>query len=194
MKFYQELTLLPDAESSPYFLWGKVYKQLHIAFVDVQDKHQINGIGVGFPDYHFDENGKEKPTLGLKLRIFANTESDLNTLNVFKWLYRFSDYVKIEDIKAVPENVQSYAIFKRHHAKNLQKVAQNFADFKGIDFQAALKHCETHKAQPKNYPFIELKSETTGQNFKLSIAKKTLTEAQNGTFSSYGLGACVPDF
>ena len=44
MQFYQEITLLPDVEISPYFLWTKVYTQIHLAFVmqkDVEQKSQI---------------------------------------------------------------------------------------------------------------------------------------------------------
>lgn len=190
MKFYQEITLIPDDEIAPYFLWSKVYTQIHIALAHAKNEYQLTGFGVSFPQYRFDKKGA---TLGLKLRVFAETEEELGQLNLANWLERLSDYLHLKSVQAVPKNCR-YAIFKRHHAKNLQKVAQNFAEFKGIDFQAALKHCETHKAQPKNYPFIELKSETTGQNFRLSIAKETASTSASGEFSSYGLGSVVPEF
>lgn len=34
MKYYQEITLIPDAEIPPDFLWTKVYAQIHLAFAD----------------------------------------------------------------------------------------------------------------------------------------------------------------
>lgn len=194
MKFYQELTLLPDVESSPYFLWSKVYTQLHIALADVKNTHGIDGIGVSFPQYRFETQGnKTWATLGVKLRVFAQSEDELNKLNLAKWLERLTDYVHLKSVQAVPEN-HRYAIFKRYHAKNIEKVAGEFAKFKGIDFDTALSHCQTHKAKPQNYPFIELKSETTGQNFKLHIVKETSDKAKTGEFSSYGLGVSVPEF
>lgn len=191
MKFYQELTLIPNDEILPYFLWSKVYTQLHIAIVD-------NGnfnIGVSFPQYRFEEQGnKTWATLGVKLRVFAQTEQELSDLNLAKWLERLTDYVHLKSVQPVPEN-HRHAIFKRHHPKNLHKVAGEFAKFKGIDFETALTHCQTHKAQPKNYPFIRLKSETTGQDFCLMIEKETVEQAVIGEFGSYGLGgASVPDF
>ncbi|SSY70862.1 type I-F CRISPR-associated endoribonuclease Cas6/Csy4 [Alysiella crassa] len=191
MKFYQELTLLPDEENDLYFLWSKIYTQIHIALADRQNKYGNQTIGVSFPQYRC---GKDFGTLGAKLRVFAPSEDELNQLNLAQWLGRLGDYVHLKSAQAVPEN-HRHAIFKRAHVRNMEKVAQEFAEFKGIDFQAALTHCQTHKTQPQNYPFIELKSETTGQNFKLHIVKETSDKAKIGEFSSYGLGgASVPDF
>ena len=50
MNFYQEITLIPDAEISPYFLWSKVYTQLHIALAHVKNQHGVDGIGISFPN------------------------------------------------------------------------------------------------------------------------------------------------
>lgn len=187
MKFYQEITLIPDDDIAPYFLWSKVYTQIHIALVDNNNPQ----IGVGFPQYRFD---KKWATLGLKLRVFAQTEQELSTLNLAKWLERLSDYLHLKSVQPVPKH-HRHATFKRYHTKNLHKVAQEFADFKGIDFDTALAHCKTHKAQPENHPFIELISQTTGQKFRLYIAKETVSQAINDKFSSYGLaGGSVPDF
>ena len=38
MLYYQEITLLPDAETSVNFLWTKVFTQLHIALADRKNK------------------------------------------------------------------------------------------------------------------------------------------------------------
>ena len=194
MKFYQELTLLPDAESSPYFLWSKVYTQIHIALAHAKNEYQLTGFGVSFPQYRFEKQGnKTWATLGVKLRVFAQSEEELHKLNLAKWLERLADYVHLKSVQAVPKN-HRHAIFKRHHPKNLQKVAGEFAEFKGIDFETALKHCQTYKAKSENYPFIALTSETTGQDFRLHIIKEMAEQATQGEFSSYGLGVSVPDF
>ena len=67
MKYYQEVTLLPNEEITPNFLWSKVYNQLHLALADVKNKNGIDGIGISFPQYKFDEkNGKTFATLGSK--------------------------------------------------------------------------------------------------------------------------------
>lgn len=54
MKYYQEITLIADEEITPYFLWGRVYAQIHIALVDNKNPQ----IGVGFPQYHFNKKGE----------------------------------------------------------------------------------------------------------------------------------------
>jgi len=37
MKWYIDLTLLPESEIPIYFLWEKVYQQLHLALVEQQE-------------------------------------------------------------------------------------------------------------------------------------------------------------
>ena len=67
MQFYQEITLIDQAEISPYFIWSKLYTQLHIALAESKDiDNQVN-IGVSFPQYIFEEKikgGKSQSQLG----------------------------------------------------------------------------------------------------------------------------------
>ncbi|WP_341461706.1 type I-F CRISPR-associated endoribonuclease Cas6/Csy4, partial [Moraxella osloensis] len=39
MKFYQELTIIPEPEISPYVVWSQIFTQLHIALADVKNSH-----------------------------------------------------------------------------------------------------------------------------------------------------------
>ena len=55
MKFYQEITLIDQAEISPYFIWSKLYTQLHIALAEIKDDSDKVGIGASFPQYIFEE-------------------------------------------------------------------------------------------------------------------------------------------
>ena len=48
MKYYQELTLIAQAEVSLYFIWSKVYTQLHLALVAMPTQ---GNVGVSFPEY-----------------------------------------------------------------------------------------------------------------------------------------------
>ena len=56
---YCELTIIPDPDIAPYFIWSKLFTQLHIALAEMKNKHDIESIGVSFPDYHYDDK-KEK--------------------------------------------------------------------------------------------------------------------------------------
>ena len=85
MHYYIELTLIKDSEISPYFIWSKLYTQLHLALVEMQDTNAQVPIGVSFPEYNVGESkGKKLMLLGSKLRIFAQDEATLTKLNLPK--------------------------------------------------------------------------------------------------------------
>lgn len=87
MKFYIEITLLPGVDIGINFLWAKLYQQIHLALVDMNDGKGSVPVGVAFPQYDTDKN-----RLGNKLRLFASSESDLIKLDIKKWLNRLLDY------------------------------------------------------------------------------------------------------
>ncbi|MFW2176947.1 MULTISPECIES: type I-F CRISPR-associated endoribonuclease Cas6/Csy4 [unclassified Moraxella] len=187
MKFYQELTIIPEPEIPPYVMWSKIFTQLHIAFADVKNNHGIDTIGVSFPNYQFTEKqGKTFATLGYKLRIFAPTEQELQTLNLDKWLERLTDYVHIKRIQAVPKP-HGFVVVKRYRYKDFDKKVAEFAEFKGISQEDALTHCREHKRPIKHYPFISLKSETNQSDYKLSIVQESANSEKVGSFNTYGI-------
>ena len=94
MKYYLDITLLPEADITLGFIWQKVYQQVHIALVDNKVGENESTIAVAFPLF-----GKQKFPLGNKLRLLAKDESQLNTLNINRWLNRLEDYVHIKSIK-----------------------------------------------------------------------------------------------
>ena len=66
MKCYLNITLRPNADIVLYFLWEKLYQQLHLALVESQDVDEKVSVGVAFPGYN-----SEKNQLGSQIRIFA---------------------------------------------------------------------------------------------------------------------------
>ena len=69
MNYYQDITLLPDAEANIGFLWEKVFQQVHLALVEKKNPHGKSGIAVSFPGY-----GNKGFPLGNKLRLLAPTQ------------------------------------------------------------------------------------------------------------------------
>ena len=188
MNFYQEITLIPDAEISPYFLWSKVYTQLHIALAHVKNQHGVDGIGISFPNYKYEEkDGKTFATLGNKLRIFANTGDELDKLALPVWLDRLIDYVHLTSIKEVGDKATGHVIVRRYRYKDFDKKVSEFAKFKGISDQEALAHCLAHKRAIKHYPFITLKSQTTQNDYKLSIWQEVAKDEKSGSLNTYGM-------
>lgn len=194
MQFYQEITLITQAEISLYVIWSKVYTQLHLALVAIQES---GNVGVSFPEYMYkEENGKAFGFLGSKLRLFAQDEATLQQLNIAQALLRFSDYVHITGIRVVPNNV-SYAVYQRYQPKsNAERLARRFIKRKpDISFDQAVEHYQDKTAQ-SNLPFVQFESLSSEHRFKLFIAKKQADEACNGNFGTYGLSktSTVPEF
>ena len=196
MHHYIELTLIKDSEISPYFIWSKLYTQLHLAFVEQKDANEQIPYGVSFPEYKSIENkGKRIMLLGSKLRVFANSADEMQKLDLNKWLARLTDYVHVKSSKQV-ESVTHYLMVNRYRPKpNVEKVAERFAKHKGITFEEALQHCQQYKKGWKDYPYIQMKSLSTkpesghGREFSICIKQSVAEKQTQGKFSCYGLSA-----
>ncbi len=204
MKFYQEITLIDQAEISPYFIWSKLYTQLHIALAEIKDDSDKVGIGASFPQYIFEEkveNQKARINLGNKLRLFAESEADLKKLDIRKWLERLEDYVHITSIREVPGDIKGYAIYKRKQVKtNAQRLARHRIKRGDIGFDEALARY-SNVVTTTNFPYIEMKSLSTSdqqseKRFKLFIEKQPAEKTETQVFSTYGLSSVssVPEF
>ena len=200
MKFYQEITLIDQAEISPYFIWSKLYTQLHIGLAEIKDANEKVNIGISFPKYIYeqgDETQKSKVHLGNKLRIFAETQADLEKLNISKWLERLTDYLHITSIREVPEaKISGYATYSRKQVKtNAERLARHRVKRGDIGFDEALARY-SNVVKTTDLPYIQMKSLTSDKSFKLFIEKKLTDKSETQVFSTYGLSSVstVPEF
>lgn len=212
MKHYIELTLIANTDINAFSLWSKLYQQLHLALVEMQDQHQRVPIGLSFPEYRMNE---KYGVLGCKCRLFASEPVTLERLNLAQWLVRLSDYVHCTSIKAVPEKVTGYAVYRRERRKtNPERLARRYARRHNMDLETALTTPiepifpagETRSLTTFRYadmavpsvvlPFIRLQSLSGGQTFCLWIGKIEALAPVAGSFSAYGLSgvATVPEF
>ena len=188
MNVYQEMTLMADADISPYFLWSKVYARLHIALADVKNKHDIDGIGVSFPQYkHQQKNDKTIATLGNKLRIFANTADDLEKLALSDRLDGLIDYVHLTGIKEVGDKATGHVVVKRYRHKSLHFYVKNYATYHNISYDEAVKMCQHYDVSNPSHPYINLTSSRNGHQYKLSIEQTQTDTPLAGTFNTYGI-------
>ena len=184
--YYFEITLLPDLDVSLNNLWSQLYKDVHIAFVDVSKKTDEK-FGVSFPLYENDR------TLGTKLRIFGRSQGSLKALELPRRIQRYSDYVHITTIREVPsEKIHSYALYSRVHEEcgNANKT-RRYAKRHEVPF---IFH-DTPKLLKS--PFVWLKSSSTSSRFPLFIQKNPAPQGNTDfIFSSYGLSkvTAVPEF
>jgi CRISPR-associated endonuclease Csy4 len=202
MKYYLDITLLPDAEASLGFLWFKIYQQIHLLLVENKVSPKDSVIAVSFPHY-----GDKAYPLGNKLRLLATSQSQLSGLAVESWLSRFADYVHIKGIKAVPENVTQFACFKRWQYKSPNKLrlevdkrAQYLANKNNLavaQVKERLLASIDSLDHASKLPFINLTSLSTDKtkpiderrNFKLFIERELVSHGipSNGVFTCYGL-------
>ena len=200
MKNYIEVTLIDSTDFSAYQLWSKLYTQLHIALVEIKDSNNQVNIGVSFPQYRFNSE-KSIGFIGSKIRLFASSEDDLNKLNIKKWLSRLTDYVHITSIRAVPENIKAYAVYKRVQVKsNAQRLARHRVKRGDIGFDEALARYN-NVVTTTDLPYIQMLSLSSSNDadqkrFNLFIEKKTAEKSEQQVFSTYGLSSVstVPEF
>ncbi len=196
MKYYLDISLLPDTEISLGFIWQKVYQQVHLALVDNKFAENKSKVGLSFADYAFEKGAGIFP-LGNKLRLFSDAESDLEKLTLASWLKRLTDYTHVSSIKEVP-GVCEYACFTRQQFKtNIFRLATRRAKRKNETFSEALQHYADFSDKKTDLPFIELKSLSKNEQFKLFIKGEIIKNKKEGGFNCYGLskeGATVPWF
>lgn len=214
MKFYQELTLLPQDEINIYFLWSKTFQQIHLGLVEMQDDQKRVPIGLSFPEYKM---GEKFGVLGGKLRLFAPDEAVLIQFDTDRRLSRLSDYVHSTGIRPVPDAVKGYAVYQREQLKTgRERLARRYAKRHNLDYEIAFNgrvelsarhdnatECErmlmSYSEMPHKTittPFIRLKSLSNGNTFCLWIKKADVENHSDGTFTAYGLSsiATVPEF
>ncbi|WP_435550579.1 type I-F CRISPR-associated endoribonuclease Cas6/Csy4 [Desulfobacterium sp. N47] len=183
MNYYQEIFLLPNADIGIFFLWQKVYQQIHLALAENKIADNTSPVGVSFTEYN-----AGKYSLGTKLRLYAEEEKLLEKMQCEKWLNRLKDYVHISPIKSVPEKLAGHACFKHIKLKgNKEKLARRRSKRKGETMQQALAHFEDFEKQQSKLPYINMTSQTNGQRFRLFIEKQVMEVPQTGLYSCYGL-------
>jgi CRISPR-associated endonuclease Csy4 len=192
MKYYLDITLLPDAETNLGFLWQKIYQQIHLALVENKVGKNQSEVAVSFPEY-----GNKGFPLGAKLRLFAETKEKLEQFHIGQWLKRFTDYVHCTSIKGVPESVSSFACFERFQiASNKECKARRRVKRHGGTFDEALAYFINYEEQFSEFPFINMNSLSKNEKFKLFVNKTDVREQCDGGFNCYGLSkiATVPLF
>lgn len=190
MHYYQEITLIKDSGISPYFIWSKLYTQLHLAFVEQKDANEQIPYGVSFPEYQLIKSKEKKVMLlGSKLRVFANSHQELEALGLDQWLVRLTDYVHIKSCKKV-EAVSHYLTVSRYRPRpSPENLARRYARRHSVSVEDALKRLEGYKQSMEPYPYMKMKSLSGGGEFSLCINQQMVEKPVPGKFSTYGLSS-----
>ena len=151
MKFYQEITIIPNHEIDKNFILSRLFFLTHLGLVEVakqSDNPNKSKIAIAFPKYQYNENINTKKDednkntnnkspakkgfgiIGTKLRLFAKNREDLENFNASSRFSSIIYYIKITEILEVPASkISSYAVFMRHQEKtNLAKAGVVFSE------------------------------------------------------------------
>lgn len=184
MDHYIEIQLKPDPEFLPSVLMNALFAKLHRVLAE-----KSNGqVGVSFP--RVDKN------LGDTIRLHGTQEA-LQRLMLPHWVQGLRDYAAESNIQPIPPICQ-YRNVKRVQVKSSPTRLLRRSVKKGwITEEEAEQRLSKSKEQRLNDPFIQLKSQSTGQAFRLFIRHGPLVDyPKEGAFSAYGLShqATIPWF
>lgn len=184
MDYHIDIKVLPDPEFSPSVLMNALFAKLHRALVE--SGH--GKVGVSFP--------QAQKNLGDIIRLHGSQDA-LKRLMASGWLKGFTDYTSITAITAVPDTCR-YRVVKRVQAKSSVERMYRRSVRKGwLTTEEAEARMNASKEQSLKLPFIQLKSHSSGQAFRLFIQQgKLLDSPGSGKFSVYGLSdlATIPWF
>lgn len=187
MDHYVDLTLLSDPEIAQQHLMGALFGKLHVALVA---QHSGN-IGISFPAVQ-----AERVWLGDCLRLHGN-HAALTGLMTSNWLTGMRDHVHATESLAVPPKAWFRVVSRVQAKSNPERLRRRQMRRHGLDVAQALANVPDSAAERLELPYVQLRSQSTAQSFRLFIRHGDLVETQAvGTFNAYGLSttATIPWF
>lgn len=187
MGYYLDIHLLPDPEFSPPVLLNALHAKLHRALV----AQQRSDIGVSFPGFD-----ASRPTLGLTLRLHGSSAAVLDSLMAARWLTGMHDHIELGKISPVPASAKAITVLRIQAKSNPAYERERLMRRKGLSEQEALARIPDSAAERLDLPFLTVRSQSTGQQFRLFIRQQAVETAISGQFNCYGLSdtATVADF
>ncbi len=175
---YLDITILPNTEISGNQIMSILFEKLHLALVSYGQKD----IGVSFPDANI-----EAQQTGSQLRLHGQQKS-LATLMASGWATRFHDYALISDILQVPEHTMFRTVFRvQEKQSNPERLRRRAMKRHGFDEEEAKKRIPDQAQKHLRLPFIEMKSYSSAQRFRLFFDYGQLEAiSHEGKFNTYG--------
>lgn len=187
MDAFLDIRLLSDPEFPATTLMNALFSKLHRGLVSFGE----GAIGVSFPDVREGER-----TLGARMRIHGANDT-LQKFMATEWLSGMRDHVVLGSPTAVPQEAR-HQIVRRVQAKsNPERERRRLIARKGVSEGEAKAAIPDSQVKLLDLPFVVLRSQSTGQQFRLFIEHLPAQDScQPGAFSAYGLSAVatVPCF
>lgn len=187
MDHYVDIDIRPDPEFTAHQLMNALYTKLHRALVAQNNAR----IGVSFPGVEL-----KAPHLGKRLRLHGAIDS-LSVLAKSDWLAGMNDHVIVAQTTHIPESVLHCTVKRIQVKSNPERLRRRLMRRHDLDEQEAKRRIPDEVACTTNLPFVQLRSSSTGQSFRLFIEHGLpQVNAIHGEFNSYGLSqtATIPWF
>jgi len=175
---YLELKLLPDPEFPAPQLMNALFAKLHRGLHDLRR----NDVGVSFPDVEQARHGLRAPP-----RLHGSAEA-LARLMALNWLTGMRDHLDIGEVAPVPPQAKHRCVSRVQVDSNPERLRRRLMKRHGLDAEAAQARIPDNAAQRCALPFVSLRSNGSGEHFRLFIRHGPLLDtAQPGPFGAYGL-------
>jgi CRISPR-associated endonuclease Csy4 len=189
MDFYVDIEILENPDIQMATLLSTLFGKFHSALVSAGDDTQI---GISFPRYL----PNDASNLGNLLRLHAN-ERTLIGFMAKNWYATLADYISISNARAIPSKVNFAQIKRVQIQSNAERLRRRFMKRHNVDADTAKQKIPDSVEQTTKLPWLQVRSASTGQSFRLFINVGELQKAAlSGSFNRYGLSptATVPIF
>lgn len=192
MDHYVDIRLQPDAEFAPAMLMAALFTKLHkaLAFGAHHD------IGVSFPQMDVGDPPSARASrhgahpryvLGQVLRLHG-TAVALHKLLATDWLNGMRDHVVCGVVLLVPTDVRHRVLSRVQAKSSPERLRRRQMRRHGLTEEQAKERIPDSVAETLDLPFLTLRSQSTGQTFRLFIrVGSALDKAVPGEFGAYGL-------
>ncbi|GHT90106.1 type I-F CRISPR-associated endoribonuclease Cas6/Csy4 [Betaproteobacteria bacterium] len=187
MDHYLDIRIRPDPEFSVPQLMSALFAKLHLTLVDLQS----TDIGISFPEVN-----DKKPSLGQRLRLHAHA-GRLRTVVSHPHLESLRDHLEIAGPTPVPAQTQYRTVSRVQSDSNPERLRRRLIRRQNLSEVDARQCIPDNTVKTLALPFVNLKSQSSGQHFRLFIRHSPLHPIpEPGLFSCYGLSptATIPWF
>jgi len=187
MDHHIDIDVRPDPEFPPHQLMNALYAKLHRALA----VENSTCIGVSFPGFSL-----KAPHLGTRLRLHGDV-AVLSALMASGWLTGMRDHVALTPLTQVPETAEHRIVRRIQVKSSPERLRRRLMRRHDLGAHEAHQRIPDRVARLVKLPYVQLRSTSTGQSFRLFIDHGTpQSHAIAGDFNTYGLSqtATVPWF
>ena len=169
MDHYIDIKILPDPDFTTPSLMSVLFNKLHRALAE----YQSNSIAISFAELGNVKDDSDG-ALGSIFRLHGN-QADLANLMETNWLKGMNDHIKKSEVAPVPSK-HEFIQLRRLQCMSMSKIArmrQRRMQRENETLEQATQAIPDSLTTKLKKPFVNVKSASTGQSFKLFFEQKT---------------------